>query len=598
MGKKRIAVIDKELCRNVKCGYHCQKACPVNRSGEECIYIEEGGVFPVINEELCIGCLLCIKKCDKMGFHALSVVNLPKELEENPVHRYGRNGFALFRLPIPRKNMVVGLIGPNGVGKTTVLNVLSGDIQPNTGIPGKKFNWDTFIEKFKGTELQRYLETLKEGGITVGYKPQHVDLIPNTWSGNVQKLLEKTSNENKILKLAEKFEITKMLNKNVSDLSGGELQLLAIIAVLSKDSDLYFFDEPSSYLDVKQRLLVARVIRSLSEKSMIMVVEHDLAILDYLSDDVHILYGKPGVFGVVSKPAGVRVGINTYLEGYIKEENVRFREKPITFSNRPQLSVKNQKFLDFTEFSKKFDGFEMRTEAGEIYRSEIIGILGPNSIGKTTFIKMMVGELEPDKGKSLEGLKISYKPQRLVIKKKENEMMVKDYLEKKSGKTCMDSEFKRLLESIGITRNLDKKMKNLSGGELQAVFIATSLGKEHDIILMDEPSAFLDVEQRLSVCKIIRSHIEEHGVSAFVIDHDLQVIDSVSDRIMVFEGKSGSVGLGRTPCEIQEGMNSFLKSLGVTFRRDPSTGRARANKPDSQKDGEQKESGEYYYTKN
>jgi len=127
------------------------------------------------------------------------------------------------------------------------------------------------------------------------------------------------------------------------------------------------------------------------------------------------------------------------------------------------------------------------------------------------------------------------------------------------------------------------------------VLIACALGKEHEILFLDEPSAFLDVEQRLRVAKLIRSHVENRETAAFVVDHDLQLIDSISDRLMVFEGERGVSGEGRSPSSLDEGMNRFLKTLDITFRRDPQTGRARANKPDSQKDREQKESGKYYY---
>jgi ATP-binding cassette subfamily E protein 1 len=152
-----------------------------------------------------------------------------------------------------------------------------------------------------------------------------------------------------------------------------------------------------------------------------------------------------------------------------------------------------------------------------------------------------------------------------------------------------------MLSLLGVERNLDKGVKNLSGGELQAVFIACSLGKRHDILLLDEPSAFLDVEQRLRISKLIRSHVEDNEISAFVVDHDLQVVDSIADRIMVFEGEGGKEGFANKPCSMRDGMNKFLRSLGITFRRDPITGRPRANKPDSQKDAEQKERGEFYY---
>jgi ATP-binding cassette subfamily E protein 1 len=588
MTKKRIVVHDRELCRFDKCGYRCIKTCPINRSGEECIFREESG-FPVFNEDLCIGCSLCAKACEKAGFSAISVVNLPKELEEDPVHRYGKNQFALYRLPMPKKNMVMGLIGPNGVGKTTVLNILSGNLRPNMGIFKGKVEWDFIIEKYKGTELQDYLERLAGKGISVGYKPQHVDYIPKMWKGSVIDLLKKHEGYESVVK---RLGIEEMLSKEIKTLSGGELQLLAVVAVISKDYDFYFFDEPSSYLDVKQRMTVAREIRSLAKTHEVMVVEHDLAILDYLSDHVHILYGRPGAFGVVSNPYGVRVGINTYLEGFINEENVRFRDKPIFFSKTARMATKDRVLMEFGSFEKAFGQFGMKTEPGEMYKGEVIGILGPNSIGKTTFIRMLVGELKPDKGNSI-GMTLSYKPQRLVLE--DGNLDVREYIKNNTSIGMEDAELKRILSLLGIERNLDMKMKNLSGGELQAVLIACALGREHDILLLDEPSAFLDVEQRLKVAKIIRSHVEGRDISAFVVDHDLQLIDAIADRIMVFDGERGIRGVGKTPCTLNEGMNRFLKTLDITFRRDPQTGRARANKPDSQKDREQKENGQYYY---
>ncbi|MCD6591070.1 MAG: ribosome biogenesis/translation initiation ATPase RLI [Candidatus Aenigmarchaeota archaeon] len=589
--KKRIVVHDKELCKFSRCGYQCIKVCPVNRSGDECIVVGEKG-YPVFNEELCIGCGLCVKACEKAGFRAITIVNLPKELNESPIHRYGRNGFALYRLPIPKPGYVVGIIGPNGVGKTTVMNILSGNLKPNSGNMENKVTWDDLIERFKGTELQNYLENLSENKLKIAYKPQHVDLIPRVWKGKVRSLLEQEGDPTILVK---KLGIDELLNKNVSELSGGELQLVAVAAVLLKNADFYFFDEPSSYLDVQQRLLVAKEIRTLAEKKQVMVVEHDLAVLDYLSDHVHILYGKPGAFGIVSNPYGVRVGINTYLEGYIKEENMRFRDKEITFDVKAHVTDKTIPFLTFPSFEKKFEGFKLKTEGGILYKGEIIGVLGPNGIGKTTFIKMLVGQIKPDKGEAIKDLKLSYKPQRLIISEQDAELTVGAYIQSHVGSKIFEPDFKKVIRYLGIERNMEKQMKNLSGGELQAVFIACALGREHDILLLDEPSAFLDIEQRLNISKIIRSHIESNKIACFIVDHDLQIIDTISDRIMVFEGLRGVSGFGNRPTSVKDGMNKFLKNLGVTFRRDPQTGRARANKPDSQKDREQKELGEYYY---
>ncbi len=605
---KRIAVIDRDLCSPQACGFYlCRKVCPVNRTGQDCITVSELDRKPLISEELCIGCGICPKKCPK---NAIDVVNLPTELEETPIHRYGKNLFSLYRLPVPKKNSVVGLIGPNGVGKSTVLNILSGNLKPNTGLTGKKQpEWDEIIERFKGTELQDYLEKIAGRNLKAAHKPQQVDMIPKVFKGKVLDTLrriegadlqesgistfkpESGARANEIVK---NLKMEEMLDKEIKDLSGGELQLLAIAATMLKDADFYFFDEPSSYLDAHERLLVAKEIRRLSEKAVVMVVEHDLAVADYLADFTHILYGKPGVFGVVSKPYGVRVGINTYLEGYIQEENVRFRPEEITFARAARSFEKAKPFLEFSGFRKDFGKFSIKTEPGTLHKGEVIGILGPNSTGKTTFIRMLAGLLKPDKGEPLEGLRLAYKPQRLILEGDAINSMVEEFIRSKAKN--LSTEDRTLLRNLGVEKLFLRTMGSLSGGELQAVFVSACILQDADIMLLDEPSAFLDVEQRLRVAKILRQKSESSGIPCFVVDHDLQFLDAVSDRVMVFEGIPGKSGHGLKPCPLEEGMNRLLKALGVTYRRDPQTGRPRANKPGSQKDTEQKESGRYYYS--
>ncbi len=612
---KRIAVIDRDSCSPPACGFYlCQKVCPINRSGQDCVTVAELDKKPLIAEDLCIGCGICPKKCPK---NAIDIVNLPKELDETPIHRYGKNMFSLYRLPVPKKNAVVGLIGPNGVGKSTILNILSGELKPNAGLTKKDTSWSDIIERFKGTELQGYLEDLSLRRIKAAHKPQKVDLIPKLWKGKVSSLLEKSENI-KAQEIVKRLGIGRMLEKEIKDLSGGELQLLAIAATMMKDADFYFFDEPSSYLDAYERLLVAKEIRTLAEKAVVMVVEHDLAVADYLADFTHILFGKPSVFGVVSKPYGVRVGINTYLEGYIPEENMRFRPEEIKFSRTAKTSEKTKRFLDFSGFEKKFPGFSLKTEPGVLHKGEVIGILGPNSTGKSTFIRMLAGELKPEKGESLtsigrlteegrrpqtpskenppsvQNLRIAYKPQRLTLEKEDFNSAVEEFILKFKSK--LTTEDRSLLRNLGVEKLFLRSMGSLSGGELQSAFVSGCLLQEADLFLLDEPSAFLDVEQRLIVAKMIRSISESREIPCFVVDHDLQFLDAVSDRMMVFEGEPGRIGHGLKPCPVDEGMNRLLKVLGITYRRDPHTGRPRANKPGSQKDMEQKESGKYYYS--
>lgn len=586
MSKKRVAVIDRELCNPKVADYLCMRMCPINRSGDQCIVINDDDKKPLINEELCVSCGICVKKCPKQ---AIKVINLPAELDESPIHRYGKNLFALYRLPVPKSQSVVGLIGPNGTGKSTVLSILSGRFKPNCG-QDKPPSWEEVMSRYKGTELQDYLQKLAAGGITVAHKPQNVDAIPRLFKGKVMDFLGKV-NPN-YSQVASSLGITRILDRDVKDLSGGELQLVAVAATLLKDKDFYFFDEPSSYLDIFTRLVVANEIRKLSERKVVMLVEHDMALLDYLTDNVHILYGEPGVFGVVSSPYGVRVGINAFLEGYIKEDNVRFRKEGITFSHTARTARKARLFMQYPEFKKSFQNFTLSTTEGNLYNGEVVGILGPNAIGKSTFIKMLAGEIEPDSGK-MERLSVAYKPQRMLLTDEERGLPVSELIRKKAGKPI--SSVKGMLEYLGIAKLLEHDSGTLSGGELQSCFIAAALLKDADIVLLDEPSAFLDVEQRLKVARIIRQQAEEKEKPFFVVDHDLLFIDAISDRVMIFSGKPSLSGKAGSPVPLNEGMDSFLKILGITYRRDPHTGRPRINKPGSQKDAEQKAKGKYYY---
>ena len=551
----------------------------MNRKGEECIRIEEklvNGVkkqLPVIDEKLCIGCGICIKKCSQK---AISIVNTPEALEETPIHRFGQNGFVLFRLPIPVMG-VVGLLGPNGIGKTTALRILSGEIKPNLGCFDRDVEWKDIITMHRGNELQTYLEKLSKEEIKTVYKPQQVDKIKKVCKGVVKELLEDVDKS-----IIDKLELKNCLDRNIADLSGGELQRVAIAKAVSKKADIYYFDEPSSYLDVRQRMNVAKIIRELSQKSPVMVVEHDLATLDFLADRIHIFYGVPSVFGAVSKPYSTLNGVNTFLSGYIREDNIRIREKTVFSSTVSENVIKKPVLTEFTDLKKRFKTFELNIKSDKIYKNEVLGIFGANALGKTTFARILAGEITPDNGELDKKIKISYKPQYISS----------DFKGKVEEVVQSKQEFKqKYMEPLELTKLLEKNIPDLSGGELQRVAIASCLAKNADVYLLDEPSAYLDVDQRLAVAKILKTRSENSSV--LVIDHDLLFLSYLSDRAMVFTGIPGKIG--KAECmSVKDGFNTFLKEVGVTFRKDVETNRPRANKLGSQKDTKQKESGEYY----
>lgn len=585
----RIAVLIRERCQPKKCVYECQNYCPPVRTGTETIVLGEDGK-PVVSEELCVGCGICVHKCP---FEAIKIVSLPDEMKERVVHQYGMNGFTLFGLPSPQESRVVGIIGANGIGKTTAVKILSGEVIPNLGEYDEEASWDDVIENFAGTELRDYFKRLADGKLKVSIKPQYVDNIPKVHKGMVRDLLERMDTDGMLDSLAESLEMGKSLDQKLEKLSGGELQRVAVVATLLKDADIYFLDEPSSYLDVKQRMEVAKVLQDVVKEKRIVVVEHDLAILDFLAEVTYLMYGSEGAYGIFSHPRSTRVAVNTYLNGYLKEENVRFRGYPIKFEVKsPKESWLSAPLVEYGDISKRFRNFKLEVKGGRIKKGEVVGILGPNATGKTTFVKILAGQIKPTTGEKDFDVKVSYKPQYIEPKFRGT---VKDLFEKELGKELKDFIQAEVIQPLNIRPLWENSVSTLSGGELQRVAVALCLAREADMYLIDEPSAYLDSNQRIETAKIIRRTIENRGKSAMIVEHDVYFIDIVADSIMAFSGEPSVTGLGEGPFSMREGMNKFLASVNITFRRDNDTNRPRINKFGSKLDRQQKETGEYYY---
>lgn len=581
---KRVAVIDRDLCTNVECGYVCEKVCPVNRMGQDCIVTEKDGVFPVISEPLCIGCGICTKKCP---MKCIWIINLARE-SGDPVFQYGINSFRLYGLPLP-KDGAVSLVGKNGIGKTTALRLLARQLDPNFAIFDHKLGAKDILEKL-GLETRRYFQQAGNE-IKVSIKPQYVDKLRGAFKGKVKDLLAEIGGKSAVPAAASRFNLSAILDREIGNLSGGELQKVSIAAACMKDAEIYYFDEPTNYLDIEERLRVAVALKELSESKKVMLAEHDMIILDYVSSYVYLFFGDENVYGVVSGIKNVRAGLNEYISGFMREENVKFRERELKFVSHSEGEVKTPVKFKYSELGKKFGkDFSFTSESGEIRKGEILGLVGKNALGKSLFIKMLAGAEKPDSGEGAE-LKVSYKPQYISA---DDDVVVSEMFRSQSLDGAIFEEAKRRL-NVGIL--MEKKLTELSGGELQRIALTLALSRQADVYLFDEPSAFLDIEQRFAFAELLRHIISESGKSAFVVDHDIVFLDSIANRLIVFDGESSVKGHASAPMDKREGMNSFLKITGITIRRDKDTFRPRINKPDSALDREQKEKGEYYYTK-
>jgi Predicted ATPase, RNase L inhibitor (RLI) homolog len=569
------------------------------KTGKLCIEVTPTSKIAFLSETLCIGCGICVKKCP---FDAINIINLPTNLEAETTHRYSANSFKLHRLPTPRPGQVLGLVGTNGIGKSTALKILAGKQKPNLGKYDDPPDWEVILRHFRGSELQNYFTKVLEDDIKAIIKPQYVDNIPRALAKSPVKEVgailkakcERPEHFDRIIKI---LELQHVMNRDVANLSGGELQRFALGMTCVQKANVYMFDEPSSYLDVKQRLRAAELIRSLAEQTVYTIcVEHDLSVLDYLSDFVCILYGTPSVYGVVTLPSSVREGINIFLDGHIPTENMRFRTESLQFrlaDAAEGLILDKSNALAYPTMEKTQGDFHLKVESGDFTNSEILVMMGENGTGKTTFCKLLAGAIHADNGKQIPKLNVSMKPQKIAPRFGGT---VRQLFFKKIRASFLHPQFQTdVVKPLKIENILDQEVQTLSGGELQRVAIVLSLGVPADIYLIDEPSAYLDSEQRIICSKVIRRFILHAKKTAFVVEHDFIMATYLADRVIVFEGKPSRDAVAKSPESLLTGCNRFLKNLNVTFRRDPNSFRPRINKLDSQMDKEQKLSGNYFF---
>ncbi|KAH8808229.1 P-loop containing nucleoside triphosphate hydrolase protein [Xylogone sp. PMI_703] len=394
----------------------------------------------------------------------------------------------------------------------------------------------------------------------------------------------------------EVLELKHILDRDVNLLSGGELQRFAIGTVCVQQADVYMFDEPSSFLDIKQRLSAAKVIRSLLRPDdYVICVEHDLSVLDYLSDFICVLYGKPAVYGVVTLPASVREGINIFLDGHIPTENLRFREESLTFriaEAADEFMADRSRAFHYPAMQKTLGSFNLSIEAGDFTDSEIIVMMGENGTGKTTFCRMLAGAEKPDGTQKVPEMKISMKPQKITPK---FEGTVRQLFFKKIKPAFLSPQFQTdVVKPLKLDEFIDQEVKTLSGGELQRVALVLALGLPADIYLIDEPSAYLDSEQRIIAARVIkryvfhnqcRRHVRTKSIyrfimhakkTAFVVEHDfimatvcifhirVQILfrnflltekQYLADRVIVFDGQPGIKSRANTPESLLTGNN-------------------------------------------
>lgn len=657
--EKRIVVIDQDKCKPNSAAFaHLKRHA--GQCGKECIQIIAKKVIQVSEN----ACSVCVNRCKQCPGDAVSVVKLPSNLTTDTTHRYGVNSFKLHGLPIPRPGHVLGLLGTNGTGKSTCLSILSGRVKPNLGqVEPPKPEWTDIIKYYRGSDLQNYFSGVIEDQLRVVVKPQLEAGFARRLKGKTVRDLMKARDERGMMdRYAKLLDLEDVMEREAQDLSGGELQRFAAACTMCRDADVYMFDEVTSFLDIKQRLQVTEVLRNLVHggkeewgaeadmvvsKKYVIVVEHDLAILDYMSDFVQCLYGAPGAYGAVTARSRVRNGINQFLAGYIPADNMRFRPYALTFKvTTSDFNVGDNDELDGddnadggkakvgdkamgtlrypnmqkvrqrkNEAGEVVSRFQLDIKSGSFSDCECIVMMGENGTGKTTFMELLAGRNKEQRGKeaaigsyqaenreegasnpSLAALGVSYKPQAMNPKHRKFKGSVNDLLEAEINRALQDRLFRLLvLKPLGMEALGDLSVSSLSGGEMQRLSIVLCLGTPALVYLIDEPSAGLDCEQRVIAAKVMKRWVVNHMKrTIFLVEHDFVMASTMADKVIVFEGQPGIHATALAPCSVADGFNQFLKVLDVTFRKDPINLRPRINKKNSRLDKMQKAQGEYY----
>ncbi|HEV8560943.1 MAG TPA: energy-dependent translational throttle protein EttA [Actinophytocola sp.] len=481
----------------------------------------------------------------------------------------------------------IGVVGPNGAGKSSVLRIMAGMDQPNNGdaflTPG--FSVGILEQEPKLTEGKTVLGNVEEGVGEVKTKLDRFNAIAEQLATDYSdELMEEMGKLQEDLDHADAWDLDSQLEQamdalrcpppdaDVSVLSGGERRRVALCKLLLSKPDLLLLDEPTNHLDAESVLWLEQHLAQY--QGAVLAVTHDRYFLDNLAEWILELdrgraYPYEGNYSTYLEKKAERLEVqgkkDQKLQRRLKDELawVRSNAKARQTKSRARLEryeemaaeAERTRKLDFEEIQippgprlgtvvvdvqKLRKGFVDRVLIDglsfKLPRNGIIGVIGPNGVGKTTLFKTIVGLEQPDAGEVRVGdtVKLSYVDQeRAGIDPKKNVWEVVseklDYIH--VGQVEMPS--RAYVSAFGFKGPDQQKPAGvLSGGERNRLNLALTLKLGGNLILLDEPTNDLDVETLGS----LENALEQFPGCAVVISHDRWFLDRVATHILAWEG--------------------------------------------------------------
>jgi len=484
----------------------------------------------------------------------------------------------------------VALIAKNGSGKTSLLNILTGQDTPNEGsvtidknvnwayleqepqfnnadsVAEAVFNADSILLKTVAT-YESIMEALEE-------KPDDESL-----QNQLTQAMEEMDNhsawdiEAKVKNILTKLSLHHHLNKNVTELSGGQKKRLALARILIQNPDFIIMDEPTNHLDIQMIEWLEGYLKS--QQVSLLLVTHDRYFLDNICTEIveldnGQLYSYKGNYAYFLEKKAMR---ETFQEKeadaarklmrkelewmrkqpkarttksksrissfYETKEKASFRNDTSKVEIVMQMNRLGTKILETHQVEKKFGNQSIVKDFTYLFKpGERIGIIGKNGVGKSTFLNMLLGLEKQDGGRIIKGDTVRfgyYSQQGMQISddKRVIEVItdIAEYLEVGKGqKLTATTLLKMFLFDAKKQYNF---VSVLSGGEKRRLYLLTVLMKKPNFLVLDEPTNDLDID----TLNVLEEFLESYEGCLLVVTHDRYFMDTLVDSLFVFEGE-------------------------------------------------------------